>query len=444
MSATLVILALLLIGQGLVYFSVMVIGSRRAPREESSVRSRAVVDQAPRLFFVFLIPCLNEATVIWASIARLLAIPDQEFAVVVVDDASNDGTGAIVAEMSDPRVHVVRRSLPDARKGKGAALNAAVRALRDGPLLHGRDPHHVIVVVVDADGRLEAHALDHVTPFFDDPDVGAVQIGVRINNRFSSVLARMQDMEFVIYTDIFQRGRRHLGSVGLGGNGQFMRLAALISLGERPWSDSLTEDLDLGVRLIAHGWRNEFCDSAAVHQQGVVTLGRLVRQRTRWFQGHLQSWNLIPLVLREVPRRARLDVLYHLSSPLLLLISSLLTGAFALTAIVAVAGAFTGQQVLGPWFLLTYALAAGPAIVAGAVYWLRGPRAGLTRLGSVGLAHVYVLYSLIWYAAGWWAIWRVARGQHGWAKTARTSETVQTTLSPDDVRPAAVTSGEVT
>ncbi len=45
------------------------------------------------------------------------------------------------------------------------------------------------------------------------------------------MLARMQDMEFVIYTEVFQRGRRHLGSVGLGGNGQFMRLSAMLSLG---------------------------------------------------------------------------------------------------------------------------------------------------------------------------------------------------------------------
>ena len=41
-------------------------------------------------------------------------------------------------------------------------------------------------------------------------------------------------MEFVIYTEVFQRGRRHLGSVGLGGNGQFMRLSAMLSLGAGP------------------------------------------------------------------------------------------------------------------------------------------------------------------------------------------------------------------
>jgi hypothetical protein len=37
----------------------------------------------------------------------------------------------------------------------------------------------------------------------------------------------------------------------------------------------------------------------AVHQQGVVEVKRLIRQRARWFQGNLQSWRLIPLVLRR-------------------------------------------------------------------------------------------------------------------------------------------------
>jgi hypothetical protein len=62
----------------------------------------------------------------------------------------------------------------------------------------------------NSDGRLDPQAVEHVRPYFADPSIGAVQIGVRINNREQSRLARMQDMEFVIYTEVFQRGRRHL------------------------------------------------------------------------------------------------------------------------------------------------------------------------------------------------------------------------------------------
>ena len=299
--------------------------------EAGAGTTQAIATPAGALFFVFLMPCLNEEAVIANSLKRLLAMPGGDFIVLVIDDGSDDGTADVVAGMAEEaggRVRLLRRRPPQAQQGKGEALNAGFRYLLDAEHLDGRDPDRVIVVVVDADGRMDPDSVQAVAPIFADPEVGAVQIGVRINNRVTSTLARMQDMEFVIYTEVFQRGRRHLGSVGLGGNGQFMRLSAMLSLGSSPWSRSLTDDLDLGIRMIAAGWRNEYCSAVAVHQQGVVELRRLIRQRSRWFQGHLQSWRLIPLVLRKAPRRARADLIYHLTSPAVLLIASLLSASF--------------------------------------------------------------------------------------------------------------------
>ena len=40
----------------------------------------------------------------------------------------------------------------------------------------------------------------------------------------------------------------------------------------------------------------------------------------------------------------------------------------------------------------------------------------------MGLIHLYVLYAVLWYVAGWKAAWRAARGKNGWAKTERTVE----------------------
>ena len=374
------------------------------------------------LFFVFLMPCLNEEKVILGSLQRLLSMPGGNFVVLVIDDASDDRTAEVVGSAAGDQVWLLSRKPPEARQGKGEALNAAIRFLTGSGRLAGRDPDQVIVVVVDADGRLDPHAVSAVSPYFADPMVGAVQIGVRINNRDASRLARMQDMEFVIYTEVFQRGRRHLGSVGLGGNGQFMRLSALLSLGGSPWTRSLTDDLDLGVRLLAAGWRNEYCSAAAVHQQGVVELRRLIRQRSRWFQGHLQSWTLIPLVLRSTPRRARSDLLYHLSSPAILLIASFLSASFLLSLANCAVLLAQGRNPFGWWIATTYALTFGPALAYGLVYWSRERRNGVPLIRVAGLAHLYVCYGMIWYASGWWAVVRTLRGRTGWAKTDRVAE----------------------
>jgi 1,2-diacylglycerol 3-beta-glucosyltransferase len=414
----------------LLYGMSLLVASRRVPR---SMRRGSAAAEPGEMFFVFVLPCLDEGRVIANSVRRLLAVPGNDYAVLVVDDASTDDTVAAVQAIGDPRVWLYQRALPEARQGKGEALNAGLRHLAAGRL-RDADPERTIVVVVDADGRLESQALTEVTPYFADPEVAAVQVGVRINNRSTSLLARMQDMEFVIYTEVFQRGRRHLRSVGLGGNGQFMRLSALQSLGENPWSRSLTEDLDLAVRLLARGWRNEFCHTAAVHQQGVTQVGRLVRQRSRWFQGHLMSMRLVPSVLRDVPGRAAPDLVYHLTGPVLLLMASCLTGSFLVSALAsllyAVSGGETGIHPGDWWLLWTYLLSFGPALAYSTVYWRRERDAGPSLLRCYVWAHLYVVYGLMWYAAGWRAVLRIVRGQHGWAKTQRDVESPEVVAIP--------------
>jgi 1,2-diacylglycerol 3-beta-glucosyltransferase len=199
------------------------------------------------------VPALNEARVIEHTLDRLLSLPVRQCLVLVIDDGSDDGTGRLVESHGDPRVRLLRRELPQARRGKGAALNAGFHRLLQEV---GEWPaDKVIVGIMDADGRLDPEAPDRAAEYFADPDVGAVQVGVRISNREDSVLARLQDMEFVTHTDVFQSARDVWGVAGLGGNGQFVRLAAHLDLAPAPWTDGLTEDLEQGLRLICAGWR---------------------------------------------------------------------------------------------------------------------------------------------------------------------------------------------
>ncbi len=392
--------------------SLFLLSRRRIRRTRTERRER---------FYVFLLACLNEERVLSESLARITSLPAGNFMALVIDDGSDDRTAEIALAADPDRVRLYRRTPPNARRGKGAALNDGVRHLRESGLLAGRDPADTVLCVVDADGRLDPHIVQSVDPYFDDPDTGAVQVCVRMYNRGEGLLARMQDMEFVVYGDVFQSARRFIGSVGMGGNGQFMRLSALDTLdGDGPWSDSLTEDLDLGVRLIAKGWTNQHCTTASVSQQAVLSLRRLIRQRSRWFQGHLQSANLVPLILRDVPTRPALDLLYHLSSPVLILLTSLLPLSFLVAlGATAVASVQAGEPLVSPmWLLGPYLLSFTAAYAYGFVYSRRERDLGLVR--SVLLAHVFVFYGYIWFAAGWWGFWRMLTGKRTWLKTART------------------------
>ena len=396
------------------YTVTLLVISRRPPRRSADGR-RGALDPGMRI--VVLMPCLNEAEVIAASVQRLLDIHDPGLHVMVIDDGSDDGTGDVVQALGDPRAEVLRRVLPNARRGKGEALNNALAVVRER--FAGCDPSSVIIGVVDADGRLDPHAIAEARRAFAPAEVGAVQMGVRINNRFNSLLARMQDMEFVVFTAVFQEGRRRLGSVGMGGNAQFARLSALNSLGRRPWTRSLTEDFDLGVRLNGAGWTNEYWGRAAVHQQGVTSGRRLLRQRTRWFQGNLQSAHLLGRVARRQRGLSRADSLWQILTPSVLLAGSFLVASFLSTLVLAVTAAVRGAPQSWLWVLSAYLLAFGPGLVFGWLYWRVERSEGLGLLRALAYSHLFVLYGLMPCLIGWRALARQATGRTGWAKTAR-------------------------
>src|SRR5919204_2496653 len=300
-----------------------------------SRRQRPDPPPAPAdLMFVFVIPCLNEEAVIGVTLDWLVPLLSDDDLVLVVDDASDDGTADALRAYDSQRVHVLRRELPEARRGKGDVLNAAVQHLRGSDLLGARSPDQVVVAVFDADGRLAPQALSVVAGYFRDPRAAAVQIGVQMRNADVNLLARMQDMEFTVFTEVFQRARQLMGSVGLGGNGQFVRLSALESLGESPWTSCLTEDLDLGVRLLLDGWRNIYCPTVCVDQQAVTQVRRWLRQRARWFHGHMQCWKLVPRILRsDLGARSASDLVWYLMLPVAVLLIPLATLPLFLAAL---------------------------------------------------------------------------------------------------------------
>jgi 1,2-diacylglycerol 3-beta-glucosyltransferase len=376
---------------------------------------------ASDLFFVFLIPCLNEDRVIGATLDRLHAITSLNSLILVVDDGSDDQTAAVVQSRVNERIILLRRELPEARQGKGAALNAALDFLASRKVLQGRSSQDVIICLMDADGRLDPDAPGVIGYYFQDPGVGAVQVAVRIENRYDGLLPRLQDMEFVCYSELFQRCRSHHRFAGLGGNGQFTRLSALQSLGPWPWSPStLTEDLDLGVRLVLAGWRTLYTNATEVHQQGLSSIKALVRQRSRWFQGLLQCWHLVPRVARESSGRVRLDLLHMLLTPVLIFAAFLMTLSFIVAPIERLlnpnldAGRL-GLNSLVAWYVLTFFPAALFAIAYRRI-------AGIGRSRSLALGHAFVLYGLLWIASGSLAAWRTLTRRRGWLKTDRLNE----------------------
>ena len=294
----------------------------------------------PGLRFTFLIPALNEAQVIAATVQNLReTVPEAQ--VVVIDDASDDDTAAIVTGLTarDPQVSLLRRAFPQAREGKGKALNWAVSQVLGSRQPARADLSREIFVVVDADGRVTPGLIPEAREALADPDVMGAQARVKIRPSVvkltpKTVIGRMleqqQDLEFFIVRHV-QLLRERWHSVGLFGNGQFMRasyLAGQLARGVAPWPDCLSEDFASGLemRLARKQNRMAFLEHA-VTQQGLPDLPRFSRQRARWTQGTMQCAPYLPQLWRSpMPLLARLDLTYFVISPWMnaLIVTSLL------------------------------------------------------------------------------------------------------------------------
>jgi len=418
---TLVTLGLLL-SWPLVCLSMAVIGA--IPTRPSRLHG----DPGGRNYWI-MVPALNEAEVVQRTLTAALALHTAEtpVRVLVIDDGSDDDTALRIREVRHSRLHVLTRRHPDARQGKGPALNAGYRWILAWAEEHGV-VGSTIVGVIDGDGRGTRDLISNgVDRFFADPRVGGVQCRVRITNR-QSLLGLLQDIEFACIAHAAQRFRDLVDAVGLGGNGQFVRLRDLVRFGDTPWSTCLVEDLELGLRLHIAGVRIRYASTVAVHQQSIVHPGPLVRQRARWAQGNMQCARYLTDLTRS--RRIRsiglADYLSYLIGPWLTIPMSLAVLAAATVVAIGLAtdnpmgglvaaGAHVADAII-LWLTMIFL----PGLLWGTWHWWQLGDESLPRCLAAGLC--YPLFLTLGIIATWRGLARHLTGRHSWAKTRRTAE----------------------
>jgi 1,2-diacylglycerol 3-beta-glucosyltransferase len=241
---------------------------------------------APRV--ALLVAAKNEEAVIARLVAMLCALdyPADKYEVWIVDDHSSDRTPEILDRLAAqyPQLRVIHRPA-GAGGGKSGALNQ-VLSLTQGE----------IIGVFDADARVPSDLLRRVLPLFANPDMGAVQVRKAIANDGVNFWTRGQKAEMAL-DSYFQQQRIAIGGIGeLRGNGQFARRSALESCGG--WNEqTITDDLDLTLRLHLDNWKIGFLLDPAVEEEGVTGAIALWHQRNRWAEGgyqrYLDYWRLI-------------------------------------------------------------------------------------------------------------------------------------------------------
>jgi 1,2-diacylglycerol 3-beta-glucosyltransferase len=324
------------------------------------LRHRPAPGHWPRLPLVSIVlPAKDEVRVIEQVVRSACA---QVYAggieVIVVDDHSTDGTGALLERLQRELSFAVVQT-PPGSIGKAEALEAGIAASRGE-----------LIAVFDADARMAPDLIHRMVPHLAGTTVAAVQGRRLIYNAKRNVLTRFQEDEYRIFQTLLQRARQAVGGfVCLAGNGLIVKREALRAVGG--WHrEALTEDIELSVRLALAGWDIRYCYEAEIWEEGVVTLRDFLRQRERWFEGALLCFgDYLPRILvGRVSLFRKADMLFFLSGSLVSVLVGLTGYIYALIGLVYAGVVFVGVPasiMAGASAMVTVALLASITAEAG-------------------------------------------------------------------------------
>ncbi|HRK72024.1 MAG TPA: glycosyltransferase family 2 protein, partial [Micropepsaceae bacterium] len=247
--------------------------------------------------------------------------------------------------------------------------------------------------------------------------IACLQARLNCYNRNRNWLTRLFALDYALWFDFMLPGLERMGlPLPLGGTSNHFRVSVLRHV--HAWDAwNVTEDADLGLRLMRHGHRIATLDSTTF-EEAAETLGPWLRQRARWLKGYLITF----LVHMRVPGRALMEF-----------------GAFGVLGLVFFIGGSVLTALVNPvfWILWIIWAATGTndfhflfggtveglalfSMIAGnlgcLVLWLIAPmRRGWMELAPWALTAP--LYWLLISAAGWLALYDfIARPFH-WHKT---------------------------
>jgi cellulose synthase/poly-beta-1,6-N-acetylglucosamine synthase-like glycosyltransferase len=219
------------------------------------------------------VPAFNAEGSLRSTLECLLALdyPASRREILVVSDASTDGTDAIAQEYAGRGVELLR--MPH-RGGKTAAENAAARRVRGD-----------IVVNVDASVIVPPESLMRLVRAFDDPTVG-VASGRDVSVGDVNAATGVGESGYVDYEMWIRALETRVGSI-VGASGCFYGIRR--ALLDEPLPDRLSWDFASVLVAREHGYRSVSIDSAVCLVPRTRGLRTELRRKTRTMARGLQT-----------------------------------------------------------------------------------------------------------------------------------------------------------
>ena len=349
--------------------------------------------------FSLIVAAKSEEHVIGRLLERLKSLDYSKdlYEVVIVEDGSTDATVRICRQYAEQNPQLIRFFHSEDSYGKPHALNRGLAQCKGE-----------IVGVLDADSYPNLDLLKRAAEHFQDASVAAIQGMTLPINRDESMISKLAAYEEAAWFKIYMMGKGKLNLfVPLTGSCGFIRRDVINGLGG--WDEnSLAEDVELATRLVDKGWQIEYAPEVQSLQEYAASTGQLIKQRTRWFRGYMETWVKYGRLM-ATPSRLAIDAEATLFGPYVLI---LVLGSY----VMALSGLFSYYSTASIWvdFLATTAtsLTAATLFICGiALVFHERPR----RLRNVvwipavflfwGMQTLIALGALIMTLLGWKRSW---------------------------------------
>lgn len=153
-----------------------------------------------------------------------------------------------------------------------------------------------LIGIIDSDYLVDRDWLRRLVPIFDDSEVGLVQAPQDYRDGDRSPFKRMCFWEYAAFFRIGMVERNEADAIIQHGTMTLVRKSDVVSIGG--WAEwCITEDAELGLRLLAHGKRSAYVRES--FGRGLIpdSLRAFKQQRFRWVYGAVQilkrHWRLL-------------------------------------------------------------------------------------------------------------------------------------------------------
>lgn len=224
-----------------------------------------------------IISAYNESAVIRDKLKNAIELqyPKDKLEVLVISDASDDGTDEIVAEFSGDRVHLCRQ---EERRGKSAGLSKFCP-----------DAQGDVIVFTDANSMFRPDAVEKLVRHFDDPRVGYTVGTQRYDENDQTASAESEKAYWNF--ELMQKELESRVSSVVGADGAIYALRKELF---EPLAPEDINDFVLPLKVVAKGYRGQFDSEAICYESAAPSFEGEFRRKYRIVNRSLRAVLKVP------------------------------------------------------------------------------------------------------------------------------------------------------